>query len=439
MKAIRKLYIETYGCQMNVADSDVVVAIMKKSNYTLVHNAEEADIILVNTCSVRENAEIRVRGRLNAFRPLKNKNPDLIVGIIGCMAERLKDKLFEEEEIVDIIAGPDTYRGLPVLLDQAQEVKHAINVDLSDSETYPDIIPYRTENKLSAFISIMRGCNNYCSYCIVPYVRGKERSRDHRSIIGEVESLADKGYKEVVLLGQNVNSYMWNDTDRVTFSKLLEMVAKTSPEMRVRFTTSHPKDMPDGTLQVIAKYDNICKHIHLPLQSGSTRILELMNRKYTREMYMDRIMAIKEIIPGCGITTDVLAGFCTETVEDQKQTLSLMEWAGFDFAFMFKYSERPGTNAAKTMNDDVPEDVKIKRLEEIIDLQKRLSAKSNKRDVNKIFEVLVERVSKKSKEQLSGRTSQNKVIVFPKEDHKPGDIVNIKVTDFTSATLIGRQ
>jgi len=422
---------------MNISDSEVAVSILKKNNYSFTDNPERADVILVNTCSVRENAEVRVRGRLNAFKPLKKKKPKLIVGVIGCMAERMKETLFKEEAVVNMIAGPDAYRNLPGLLEKAVNTADAIDTDLSDHETYSDIIPHRTGNKLSAFISIMRGCNNYCSYCIVPYVRGKERSRDYRSIIREVEHLVDQGYSEVVLLGQNVNSYYWRDKEIVSFTRLLEMVAEVSPDLRVRFTTSHPKDMPDETLEVIAKYDNICKHIHLPLQSGSTRILDMMNRKYSREMYVDRVRAIREIVPGCGLTTDVFTGFCSETAEDHQQTLSLMEWAEYDFAYMFKYSERPGTYAAKYLKDDVPEKVKIQRLEEIIRLQKMLSEESNKRDINKTFEVLVEGRSKKSENQLSGRTSNNKVVVFPKQDYNPGDIIKVKITDYTSATLIG--
>lgn len=439
-----KLYIETYGCQMNVNDSEVVVAIMQQHGYSVSNSIDDADIILVNTCSIRDNAEQRIWGRLNEFKQQKKKRPGIIVGVIGCMAERLKEELIEKEKTVDLVVGPDAYRDLPRLVEQVEAGHKGINVLLSREETYADISPIRLDTAgVSAFISIMRGCNNVCSYCVVPYTRGGERSRDPKTIVNEAKVLLDNGYKEVTLLGQNVDSYKWidpdNSTHSVNFAQLLEMVALLSPKLRVRFATSHPKDMSNGVLYTMAMYENICNCIHLPVQSGSTRILDLMNRKYTREEYMERIKKIREIIPDCAITTDVIAGFCTETEEDHKQTLSLMQEVGYEFAYMFKYSERPNTKAARHMQDDVPDDVKTERLNQVIALQNKLSELSNKKDVGKTFEVLVEGHSKRSKDFLSGRTSQNKVVVFPKEKYNIGDYVTVKITDCTSATLMGES
>ncbi|MBN2519357.1 MAG: tRNA (N6-isopentenyl adenosine(37)-C2)-methylthiotransferase MiaB [Bacteroidales bacterium] len=434
-----KIYIETYGCQMNVLDSEVVASIMKDNGYNITESINNADIILINTCSVRDNAEQRVWGRLNVFRQIKKKKPEIIIGVIGCMAERLKDELLEREKMVDLVIGPDAYRNLPNLLQVAGAGQKAINVLLSNEELYADINPVRLDkNKVSAFVSIMRGCNNMCAYCVVPYTRGDERSRDLDTIIRETENLVSSGYKEVTLLGQNVNSYHFEkDGTIINFAILLEKVARISPELRVRFSTSHPKDLPDEVLYVMAAYKNICDHIHLPVQSGSTRILELMNRNYTREKYLARIASIKRILPDAALSTDVIAGFCTETEEDHKQTLSLMKEVGYDFAYMFKYSERPDTSAAKELKDDVPDEIKSRRLTEIIDLQNQLSAKSKQADVGKIFEVLTEGISKKSNQQLFGRTSQNKVVVYPKMNFKPGDYLKVKIIDCTSATLIG--
>ena len=434
-----KLYIETYGCQMNVSDSEIVVSILENKGYEVTEDINNADTILVNTCSIRENAEQRVWGRLDVFKQIKKKKPETIVGVIGCMAERLKEKLLEEEKIVDLVVGPDAYRDLPNLLETIESGHKAINVLLSKEETYADISPVRLDkNRISAFVSIMRGCNNMCSYCIVPYVRGGERSRDPQSIVREVEDLFAKGYKEVTLLGQNVDSYIWNkENETVKFNQLLEMVAKVNPQLRVRFSTSHPKDMSDDVLYTMAMYNNICNHIHLPAQSGSTRVLEKMNRKYTREWYEGRINAIKKILPDCAISTDIMTGFPGETDDDHKDTLSLMEWVNYDIAYMFKYSERPKTYASRHLKDDVPNSVKSARLTEIIDLQNKLSEKSKKDDLGKTFEVLVEGVSKKSKDHLFGRNSQNKVVVFPKHNYKVGDYVFVEIVDCTSATLIG--
>ena len=434
-----KLYIETYGCQMNVSDSEIVVSILENKGYEVTEDINNADTILVNTCSIRENAEQRVWGRLDVFKQIKKKKPETIVGVIGCMAERLKEKLLEEEKIVDLVVGPDAYRDLPNLLETIESGHKAINVLLSKEETYADISPVRLDkNRISAFVSIMRGCNNMCSYCIVPYVRGGERSRDPQSIVREVEDLFAKGYKEVTLLGQNVDSYIWNKgNETVKFNQLLEMVAKVNPQLRVRFSTSHPKDMSDDVLYTMAMYNNICNHIHLPAQSGSTRVLEKMNRKYTREWYEGRINAIKKILPNCAISTDIMTGFPGETDDDHKDTLSLMEWVNYDIAYMFKYSERPKTYASRHLKDDVPNSVKSARLTEIIDLQNKLSEKSKKDDLGKTFEVLVEGVSKKSKDHLFGRNSQNKVVVFPKHNYKVGDYVFVEIVDCTSATLIG--
>ncbi|WP_282126451.1 tRNA (N6-isopentenyl adenosine(37)-C2)-methylthiotransferase MiaB [Marinifilum flexuosum] len=437
----KKLFLETYGCQMNVADSEVVAAIMQHDGFEITKTREEADVILVNTCSVRENAEQRVRGRVQGFSELKKKNPKLLVGVIGCMAERLGDKLFEQEKNVNIVVGPDAYMDLPMLVKKAESGEKAINIELSLTETYKDICPSRIdETAISGFVSIMRGCNNFCTYCIVPYTRGRERSRNPESIIKEVRDLAEKGYKEVTLLGQNVNSFKFkNSVSEISFPELLEMVAKAEPNMRIRFATSHPKDMSDDTLRVIAKYSNICKHIHLPVQSGSDSVLKDMRRKYTREWYTNRIEAIREIVPDCGISTDIFCGFHNESEEDFKQTLDLMKWAKYDLAFMFKYSERPGTFAYKNLEDNIPEDVKSERLTQMIELQNKLSLESNKKDIGQVFEVLVEGVSKKSEEELYGRSSQNKVIVFPRKDYKVGDFVQVKVTDCTQATLRGES
>lgn len=435
----KRLYIETYGCQMNVSDSEVVASVMEMGGYDITYDHQDADAIFINTCSIRENAEQRVMGRLGEFKALKRKKKSLIIGIIGCMAERVKDKLFKQG--ADIVVGPDAYLDLPNLVGAAENGEKAINVELSTTETYKDVIPARIGgNKISGFVSIMRGCNNFCSYCIVPYTRGRERSREPQSILREVGDLVKKNYKEVTLLGQNVNSFLWQNeqkTEEVNFTQLLQLVAETYPQTRIRFTTSHPKDMSDETLQTIAKHPNICKHIHLPMQSGSTKILDLMNRKYTREWYMDRIDAIKTIIPDCGISTDVFAGFHSETDEDHQNTLSLMKWVGFDSAFMFKYSERPGTYASKNLADNISEEIKSRRLQEIIDLQNQLSVESNNKDIGKTYEVLTEGVSKKSNDQLYGRTSQNKVVVFPKGNYQVGDFVKVKVKSVTKATLIG--
>ena len=436
----RKVYIETYGCQMNVADSEVVVAILGKSGFELTDKINDAGLILINTCSIRENAEQRVWGRLDVIGHLKKKKPYIIVGVIGCMAERLKEKFLETDKIVDVVVGPDAYRELPSLVMEAESGHKAVNVLLSREETYADISPVRMDkNGVTSFVSIMRGCNNMCAYCVVPYVRGAERSRNPESIINEAVDLFSKGYREVTLIGQNVDSYSWTRVEKTTgFPGLLRMVAQIDPLLRVRFSTSHPKDISDELLETIASYKNICKHIHLPAQSGSNRIIKLMNREYTREWYMDRINAIHRILPECAVSTDMITGFCTETEEDHKDSLSLMDWAGFDFAYMFKYSERPGTKAARKYKDDVPEEIKTRRLNEIIALQNRLSAKSKKADIGQTYEVLIEGVSKRSPENLYGRTSQNKVVVFPGNDHKKGEYVNVLVEKSTSATLIGK-
>ncbi|MEN8118816.1 MAG: tRNA (N6-isopentenyl adenosine(37)-C2)-methylthiotransferase MiaB [Bacteroidota bacterium] len=431
------VYIETYGCQMNVADSEVVVSILNKNGFAYTEDYQNADLILINTCSIRENAEKRVFNRLGQFKHLKKKNKGLLIGIIGCMAERLKEKLLEQEKLVDLVVGPDAYRDLPALVQKAEGGQQAINVLLSREETYAEISPVRLDkNGVSAFVSIMRGCDNMCTYCVVPFTRGRERSRDPETILNEVKELIQKGYKEVTLLGQNVDKYNWKDGE-VNFAQLLEMTAKLAPKLRVRFSTSYPQDMTDEVLHTIAKYDNICKYIHLPVQSGSTRILDLMKRGYTREWYMGRIEAIKRIIPACAISSDFITGFCSETEEEHKETLSIMEWTGFDYSYMFKYSERPNTYAARKLTDDLTEDVKGRRLEEIIQLQNSLSLKSNQKDVGKTFEVLVEGVSKKSDKRLFGRNSQNKVIVFDRTNQKIGDYVDVKVVNCTSATLMG--
>lgn len=435
----KKLFIETYGCQMNVADSEVVASIMQMAGYTLCGSLEEADAIFVNTCSIRDNAEQKVLSRLAYFQSLRKHKKNLVIGVLGCMAERVRERLIAENG-VDLVAGPDSYLDLPNLVGAAERGEKAVNVELSTTETYREVIPSRIGvNRISGFISIMRGCNNFCSYCIVPYTRGRERSREPESILNELADLKAKGFKEVTLLGQNVNSYRYEREDGtlVDFPALLAMVAQAAEGIRVRFTTSHPKDMSDETLKVIAAYPNLCRHIHLPVQSGSNRILKLMNRKYTREWYLDRIAAIRRILPGCGITTDMFSGFHSETEADFEETLSLMREVGFDSSFLFKYSERPGTYASKHLPDNVPEEVKIARLQRMIDLQNELSLESNRRDIGREFEVLVEGFSKRSREQLFGRTSQNKVVVFDKGNHHIGELVNVKVTDASSATLLG--
>ncbi|HIW53011.1 MAG TPA: tRNA (N6-isopentenyl adenosine(37)-C2)-methylthiotransferase MiaB [Candidatus Alistipes excrementipullorum] len=431
----RKLFIETYGCQMNVGDSEIVVSIMQDEGYFHTDSLDEADIVLINTCSIRDNAEQRIWGRLNELRRYRRRKPSLIVGVIGCMAERLKEQLIESEYGVDIVAGPDSYRDLPHLVREAEAGGKGINVMLSREETYAEVAPVRLDrNGVSAFVSIMRGCNNYCSYCVVPYTRGVERSRDPQTILSEVRTLLENGYREVTLLGQNVNSYRYGD---VGFPELIGSVADLSPLLRVRFATSHPKDMSDRLLEVMASRPNICRCIHLPAQSGSTAMLEKMNRKYTREWYLDRIAAIRRYMPDCAITTDIIAGFCGETEADHEATLSLMREVGYEFAYMFKYSERPGTFAQRHMADDVPDEVKTARLSQIIELQNELSAASNRRDVGREFEILVEGVSKRSDAQLFGRTSQNKVVVFDRGDHRIGEYVKVRVTGCSSATLLG--
>jgi tRNA-2-methylthio-N6-dimethylallyladenosine synthase len=435
----RKLYIETYGCQMNVVDSEVVAAILLQHHYEVTEDINDADLVLVNTCSIRDNAEQRIRSRLRDFRKLKEQNGQVAVGVIGCMAERLKEQLLEDDPVVDLVVGPDAYRDLPALLQEVESGEKGINTILSLEETYGDIRPVRMDrNHVTSFVAIMRGCNNFCAYCVVPGTRGRERSRDPETIVREASDLFSNGYREVTLLGQNVNSYRWKKGDeQVHFERLLEMVSGIDPAFRVRFATSHPKDLSDELLKLIAGSPNLCKSIHLPVQSGSTSVLERMKRRYTREHYMERVEAIKKFLPGASLSTDIIAGFCGETEEEHQQTLSLMEWAAYDFAYMFKYSERPGTYASEHLKDDVPEKVKARRLNEIIELQSKLSLKSKELDVGKTFEVLVEGASKKSKEQLFGRTSQNKVVVFPKKELKPGDYVNVTVTGCTSATLIG--
>jgi tRNA-2-methylthio-N6-dimethylallyladenosine synthase len=435
----RKVYIETYGCQMNVADSEVVVSILAGQGFEHTGEISEAGLILINTCSIRENAEQRIRGRLKAISHYKKKDNRIIIGLIGCMAERLKEKVLEQEHIVDMVIGPDAYRALPSLIAEAESGHKAVNVLLSREETYAGISPVRMDkNGVTSFVSIMRGCNNMCSYCVVPYVRGAERSRDPESVLREVKDLWVKGYREVTLLGQNVDSYKWeHEGNRTGFPELLERVAMINPRLRVRFSTSHPKDLSDELLKTILKHTNICRHIHLPVQSGSSRILKLMNREYSREWYMDRINAIRSIVPGCAVSTDIIAGFCSETEEDHKETLSLIEWTGFDFAYMFKYSERPGTKAARKYKDDISEEIKTRRLNEIISLQSKISARSKKMDVGRVFEVLIEGFSKRSENHLSGRTSQNKVVVFPDDGHKKGEYVKVFIERCTSATLIG--
>lgn len=438
-----KVYIETYGCQMNVNDSEVILSMMQEAGYTLTDDMDQANVILANTCSIRDNAEQRVWGRIDQFRQQKKKRSDVIVGIVGCMAERLKDKLLEGG-IVDLVAGPDSYRTLPQMLKNLEVERPQMNVKLSREETYADISPVRMDkNGVSAFISIMRGCNNLCSYCVVPYTRGVERSREPQSIVREAEELFANGYKEVNLLGQNVDSYNWKDEhnpeNNVNFAGLLEMVAKVSPDLRVRFSTSHPKDISDEVIYTMAKYENICNHIHLPVQSGSNAMLEKMRRKYTREWYLERVEKIRSVIPSCGISTDIIAGFCGETERDHKDTLSLMETVCFDSAFMFQYSERPGTLAARHYPDDVAPEVKTARLNEIIALQNRLSLRSNENEIGKRYKVLIEGVSKRNEKEFVGRTTNNKVCVFPAENKKIGDYVDVEVLSCSSATLISQQ
>ena len=441
---MKKLLIETYGCQMNVADSEVVASVMQMAGYETTEDLEEADAVFLNTCSVRDNAEQKIFHRLDALAAEKKKREktnsqqpmanSLIIGVLGCMAERVKDDLLQNHHC-DLVAGPDAYLSLPDLIAQAETGHKAINTELSTSETYKDVVPQRIGlgHKIGGFVSIMRGCNNFCHYCIVPYTRGRERSRDVESILREVRDLRDRGFKEVTLLGQNVNSYQATDTN---FPALLRKVAEEAPQMRIRFTTSHPKDMSDETLQVIAEMPNVCKHIHLPVQSGSDRILKLMNRKYTREWYLDRVAAIRRIIPDCGLSTDIFVGYHSETEEDHQLSLSLMQEVGYDSAFMFKYSERPGTYASKHLPDDVPEEEKIRRLNELIQLQTEISAQQNKKDEGKVFDVLTEGFSKRSRERLCGRTEQNKMVVFDKGTHHIGETVRVKITGSTSATLL---
>lgn len=433
----KKLFIETYGCQMNVADSEVVASIMEMDGFELTENISEANAIFVNTCSVRDNAEQRVIQRLKYFQSLKRKKKNMIVGVIGCMAERVKDELLNEHG-VNIVVGPDAYLDIPNLINTVESGEKAINVELSKTETYKDVLPTRIGASISGFVSIMRGCDKFCTYCIVPYTRGRERSRDVNSILNEINDLKSKNYREVTLLGQTVNSYQFISEDGtvVDFPKLLSMIAGMVPDMRIRFTSPHPKDMTDETLEVIARYPNICRYIHLPVQSGSNKILKLMNRKYTREWYLDRVAAMRRIIPDVSIGTDIFCGFSDESEEDHEDSLSLMREVKFDMAFMFKYSERPGTVAAKRMPDNVPEDVKIRRLNEIIALQNEISLESNHQDIGKTFEVMVEGFSKRSKEQLFGRTSQNKVVIFPRQGRHIGEFINVRILSASSATLI---
>ena len=439
---MKKLFIETYGCQMNVADSEVVASVMQMAGYESCDDIKEADAVFLNTCSVRDNAEQKIYNRLDTLDAERRKGHKMIIGVLGCMAERVKEDLLQNHH-ADLVAGPDSYLSLPDLVAQAETGHKAINIELSTSETYRDIVPQRLHGaKIGGYVSIMRGCNNFCHYCIVPYTRGRERSRDIESILREVRDLRDRGYKEVTLLGQNVNSYMIRNEKseiRNDFPSLLRAVALEAPEMRIRFTTSHPKDMSDETLRVIAEIPNVCKHIHLPVQSGSNRILKLMNRKYTREWYLDRVAAIRRIIPDCGLSTDIFVGYHSETEEDHQLSLSLMREVGYDSAFMFKYSERPGRYASKHLPDDVPEDVKIRRLNELIHLQTEMSAIANKKDEGKEFDVLVEGFSKRSREQLCGRTEQNKMVVFNKGNHHIGETVRVRITGSTSATLMGEE
>jgi tRNA-2-methylthio-N6-dimethylallyladenosine synthase len=438
----KKIYLESYGCQMNFADSEVVASIMMENGFVATRDITEADAIFINTCAIRDNAEQRVRQRLQSFNPLKKKKPELLVGVLGCMAERLKKKFLEEEKIVDIVAGPDAYRDLPRLVETAETGQKAINVFLSRDETYADINPVRLDsNGVTAFISIMRGCDNMCSFCVVPYTRGRERSRDPESIVNEARELFDRGYREVTLLGQNVDSYKWKEESeeiKVNFAQLLEKVALVHPDLRVRFSTSHPKDITEEVVHTMAKHENICNYIHLPVQSGSSRVLSLMNRTYDRDWYLNRVDMIRSIVPDMGLSTDVITGFCSEMEEEHAETLSLMEKVRFDYAYMFMYSERPGTPAAKKYADDIPEEVKSRRLQEIIDLQRQHSAVSHQHDIGKTFKVLIEGFSKKSEDMLKGRTDQNKMVVFPRENKRAGEYVHVLVEDCTSGTLIGK-
>ncbi len=440
----KKFYIENYGCQMNFNDSEIVASLLTKEGYRVTEKYEDAKVVLINTCAIRDKAEQTIRRRLEAFNSVKKKNPGMLIGVLGCMAERLKSKLLEQEKLVDLIAGPDAYRALPGLIDEADGGNRAINVFLSREETYADVSPVRlNSNGVTAFVSIMRGCNNMCTFCVVPFTRGRERSRDPFSIVRECVELKDKGYKEVTLLGQNVDSFNWVNPETnqsVNFANLLEMVAKVSPDLRVRFSTSHPKDITDEVLYTMAKYDNICKYIHLPLQSGSTAVLQRMNRTYTREWYLNKVKRIREIMPDCAISSDMIAGFCGETLEEHEETLSMMEAVRYDMAYMFMYSERPGTVAARRFEDDVNEEEKKRRLQEIVDLQHKHQAESMPKDIGKTFKVLIEGDSKRSKEDWSGRSDQNKMVVFPKENAglKPGDYAHVEITDCTSATLLGR-
>lgn len=448
----RKLYLESYGCAMNFSDSEIVASILLNDGFVTTKDFNDADVIFVNTCSIRENAEQRVRQRLTDFKKAKKNKPELVIGVLGCMAERLKEKFIEEEKLVDLVVGPDAYRDIPNLLSKVESGQKAVNVILSKEETYADITPIRLDsNGVTAFISIMRGCDNMCSFCVVPFTRGRERSRDPKSIIEEAKDLFEKGYREITLLGQNVDSYIYaggglkkeiltaeQRSNATTFAQLLEMVALVNPDLRVRYSTSNPKDMTDDVLHVMAKHENICKNIHLPVQSGSSRILEAMNRGYTREWYMERILSIRKILPECGISADIITGFCSETEEDHKETLSLMEWVGYDFSFMFFYSERPNTAAERKFDDDVPEIVKKRRLAEVIELQKKLSEEKTKMHLNKTHRVLIERTSKRSSEMWAGRNSQNIVVVFPKGNYKLGEYADVFVDTCTKTTLIGK-
>lgn len=451
-KASKKLFLESYGCQMNFSDSEIVASILGDAGFQTISDPFEADVILLNTCAIRENAELKVRQRLNDFKKKKKEKPSLVIGMLGCMAERLKYKLLDEEKLVDLVAGPDSYRDLPKLIETVESGQKAVNVLLSREETYGDISPVRlSSNGVTAFVSITRGCDNMCSFCVVPFTRGRERSRDPESILSEVRDLYENGYREVTLLGQNVDSYIWaggglkkeilteeQRLSAVDFSKLLDLVARISTDLRIRFSTSNPRDMTDDVLHVIAKHENICKYIHLPVQSGSTSVLERMNRGYSREAYMDRIEAIRRIIPGCAVSTDIISGFCGETEEDHNETLSLMEWAEYHFSYMFKYSERPKTLAERQYKDDVPEDIKTRRLTEIVDLQQTLSKKRMDGMTGKVHRVLVEGTSKRSDDMLMGRNTENAVVVFPKEFFKPGDYVDVMAHSCTAATLIGK-
>ena len=440
----KKFYIESYGCAMNFSDSEVVAAILQENQFSATPQFEMADLVLINTCSIREKAEQTIRKRLTEFRKVKQTRPGMLIGVLGCMAERLKSQLLEQEKLVDLVIGPDAYRSLPALIEEASSGQKGVNVLLSRDETYGDISPVRlNSNGITAFVSITRGCNNMCSFCVVPFTRGRERSRSAHSIIQEIQQLVDNGYKEVTLLGQNVDSYYWEDEatkQMVTFANLLEMAALVSPDLRIRFSTSHPKDITDDVLMTMAKYENICKCIHLPVQSGSTRLLQLMNRTYSREWYLSKVDRIREILPDCGITSDMIAGFCTETEEDHQDTLSLMDYCGFDMSYMYFYSERPGTLAARRFKDDIPLEVKKRRLQEIVDKQGELSTRNNQRDIGKTFKVLIEADSKRDSRDWTGRTSQNKITVFPKSSslQKPGDYVWVNITDCTRATLLGK-